>query len=101
MEMLLKILPIILYILLSILIVVLIVLSIKAIKTLNRVDKTIDDVNYKMSKLNGVFSLVDRSADAISLFTDKIVGTITNGIALLFKKRKNKKENGGEEDGKK
>lgn len=97
MEMLLKILPIILYILLSILIIVLIVLSIRAIKTLNRVDKTIDDVNYKMSKLNGVFSLVDRGADAISLFTDKVVGTVTNGISTLFK-RKSKKESGGEEN---
>ncbi len=97
MDMLLKILPIILYVLLSILIVVLIILSIIAIKTLNRVDKTIDDVNFKMSKLDGVFSLVDRGADAISLFTDKIVGTVTNGISTLFK-RKSKKEDGGEEN---
>lgn len=100
MEMLLKILPIILYVLLSILIVVLIVFVIRAIKTLGRVDKTIDDVNYKMSKLNGVFSLVDRSADAISLLTDKVVGTVTTGITSLFKRRKRKEENGGEEDGK-
>lgn len=97
METLLKILPIILYILLSILIVVLIILSIRAIKTLKRFDKTIDDVNVKMSKLDGVFSLVDRGADAISLFTDKIVGTVTNGISALFK-RKTKKEDGGEEN---
>lgn len=97
MDALLKILPIILYVLLSILIVVLIVLSIRAIKTLKRVDRTIDDVNYKMSKLDGVFSLVDRGADAISIFTDKVVGTVTSGISTLFK-RKKKKENGGEDD---
>lgn len=97
MDALLKILPIILYVLLSILIVVLIVLSIRVIKTLKRVDRTIDDVNYKMSKLDGVFSLVDRGADAISIFTDKVVGTVTSGISTLFK-RKKKKENGGEDD---
>lgn len=91
MDAMLKLLPIILYILLSILIVVLIVLSIKTIKTINKVDKTIDDVNYKMSKLNGVFSLVDRGADAISIFTDKVVGTITSGVTSLFSKVKNKK----------
>lgn len=95
MDILLKILPIILYVLLSILIVVLIVLSIRAIKTLKRVDRTIDDVNSKMSKLDGVFSLVDRSTDAISLFTDKVVGLVTRGITSLFKK---KKENGGKEN---
>lgn len=100
MEEVLKILPIILYILLSILVVVLIVLSVRTIKTLNKIDKTIDDVNYKMSKLNGVFSLVDRSADAINLLTDKIVGSVTSGLFSLFKKRKYKKENGGEENGK-
>jgi uncharacterized protein YoxC len=92
MDALLKMLPIILYILLSILIVVLIVLAIKTIKTLNKVDQTIEDVNYKMSKLNGIFTLVDRSADAISMLTDKIVGTVTTGISSLFKKRKKKEE---------
>ena len=91
MEILLSILPIILYILLSILVVVLIILIIKAMKTLNKVDKTIDDVNDKMGKLNGVFSLVDRGADAISMFTDKIVGTVATGIVSLFK-RKHKEE---------
>lgn len=98
MEIMLKILPIILYTLLSILIIVLIVLAVKTIKTLSKVDKTIEDVNYKMSKLNGVFAIVDRSADAISLLTDKIVGTITTGISSLFKKRKIKKERGEEDE---
>lgn len=91
MDVLLKILPIILYLLLSILIIVLIVLTIKAMKTLKKVDQTIDDVNDKMGKLNGVFSLVDRSADAINMLTNKIVGTIATGITSFFK-RKNKEE---------
>ena len=92
MEILLKILPIILYVLLSILVVVLIILIFKAMKTLKKVDETLDDVNYKMGKLNGVFNLVDRSADAINIFTDKIVSTITTGVVNLFKKHKEKKE---------
>ena len=93
MDILLKVLPIILYILLSILVVVLIILIIKTMKTLNKVDKTIDDVNYKMGKLNGVFSLVDRGADAISMLTDKVVGTVATGITSFFTKKKKEEEN--------
>ena len=93
MDILLKVLPIIIYILLSILIVVLIILIFKAMKTLNKVDKTIDDVNNKMGKLNGVFSLVDRGADAISMLTDRIVGTVATGITSLFQKKHKEKEN--------
>ena len=92
METLLKVLPIILYILLSILVVVLIILIFRAMGTLKKVDKTLDDVNSKMGKLNGVFNLVDRSADAVNLFTDKIVSAITVGAVNLFKKHKKKKE---------
>ena len=89
---LLTVLPIILYVLLSILVVVLIILIFKAMKTLNKVDQTLDDVNNKMGKLNGVFNLVDRSADVLNICTDKIVTTITTGVISLFKKRKEKKE---------
>ena len=98
MEILLKILPVILYFLLSILIVVLIILCIRAINTLNKVDSTIDDVNYKMSKLNGLFSIVDRSTDVINLFTDKVVNTVTSGIISLFKKKKKKEEDEDEQE---
>lgn len=97
MDLLLKVLPIILYILLSILIVVLIVLTIRAMSTLKKVDRTIDDVNDKMGKLDGVFSLVDRSADVINSFTDKIVGTLVTGITSIFKKRKKEEEENEDE----
>lgn len=93
MDILLKVLPIILYILLSILVVVLIVFILRTMKTLKKVDKTIDDVNEKMGKLDGVFSLVDRGADAISMLTDKIVGTVATGITSFFTKKKKVEEN--------
>ena len=92
MDIFLKILPVILYILLSILLVVLIILIFKAMKTLKKVDATIDDVNYKMGKLNGVFNLVDRGTDAINMVTDKIVSTVTTGVVNLFKKNRKKNE---------
>ncbi|MBE6152037.1 MAG: hypothetical protein E7165_01830 [Firmicutes bacterium] len=96
MDVLLKVMPIILYILLSILLIVLIVLMVKAIKTLDKVDKTIEDVNNKMGKLNGVFSLVDKGADAVNMLTDRIVGTIATGITSFFKKKSKDEENSDE-----
>lgn len=91
MEALMQTLPVIIYILLIILIVVLIVFMTKAFETLKKIDTTIDDVNAKMNKLNGVFTIVDRSADAINVVTNKMVGILSNGISKIFKK-KNKKE---------
>lgn len=92
MEILSKVLPIILYFLLSILVVVLIILCIRAIRTLNKVDSTIDDVNDKMGKLNGLFSMVDRSTDVINLLTDKVVSTVTSGIVSIFKRKKKEED---------
>lgn len=85
--------PVILYFLLSILLVVLIVLCIKVINTLTKVNKVVDDVNFKVNKLNGVFNIIDSTTDALSLASDKIVDFIANGISNLFsRKNKNKEE---------
>ena len=86
MEAFLQTLPVIIYVLLIILIIVLIVFVLRAFDVLKKIDTTIDDVNLKMSKLNGVFNIVDRSADAINMVTDKMIGAVTNGISKLFKK---------------
>lgn len=85
-------LPVIIYILLIILIVVLIIFMIKAFDTLKKIDLTIEDVNAKMSKLNGVFSIVDRSADAINMVTDKMIGAISTSVSKIFKLKSKKKE---------
>ena len=92
MEALMQTLPVIIYILLIILIVILIIFTIKAFDTLKKIDTTIDDVNSKMNKLNGVFSIVDRSADAINTVTDKMISVISGGITKIFKRRKKKEE---------
>lgn len=96
MEILAQTLPVIIYILLIILIVVLIVFLVKAFDILKKLDTTIEDVNNKMNKLNGLFNIVDRSADAINMVTDKMVGAIASGVGKLFKrtkKTKNEEEN--------
>ncbi|MGE5456439.1 MAG: hypothetical protein ACM3O4_04990 [Ignavibacteriales bacterium] len=84
--------PVIIYILLTILIIVLIILGIRLIKTLGKVDKVVDDVNRKVNKLDGLFNIVDATADTLSAFSDKIVNAIVSGITGLFGKRKKKEE---------
>ena len=85
-------LTVIIYILLIILIAVLISFVVRAFNTLKKLDSTIDDVNNKMNKLNGVFNIVDRSADAINMVTDKLTTTIVSGVSKLFTKKTKKAE---------
>ena len=70
----------------SILIVALIVLVVKLIFTVNRVNKMLDDVEVKVSKLDKMFDIVDVITDNMSLLSDKIVDTISNLIRKLFNK---------------
>ncbi|MDD2377736.1 MAG: hypothetical protein PHD10_03480 [Bacilli bacterium] len=88
--------PIIIYILLTILIVVLIILGIKLIKTLGKVDRVVDDVNNKVTKLDGVFNIIDSTADALSAVSDKVVNAVTTTITNLFSKKKKKEEDDNE-----
>ncbi len=82
--------PSIIYILLAILLVVLIILVLRLIKTLGKVDRVVEDVNYKVNKLNGVFEIIDTTTDAFVSFNDRIVNFLTNGIVKIFKKNKKK-----------
>ncbi len=97
METLMSILPIILYILGGILLVTLIILSIKLIKTINRMNKVVDDVEVKVKSLNGFFSAVDFITDTLSGLSDRIVEAITNSISNFFTRKKSKKAREKEE----
>jgi len=83
---------IIFYIALIILVIVLIILSIKAIGTLNKVDKVVDDITLKSSKLDGVFNIIDTTTDVVAGFSDSIVNVITRGIEKLFNRKKGIKD---------
>lgn len=87
-----ELLPIILYILLSILVVVLIIFVIRLIKTLSKVDKVVDDVNVKVTKLNGVFNIIDSTTDTLALLSDKLTNFAVSKIGNLFTKKNKKKE---------
>jgi uncharacterized protein YoxC len=92
-EGLIEILPIILYLLIFVLIGFLIVLVYRAIKTLAKVEAVVDDVNNKSKKLNGLFDIIDNTADGLSQVSDMVVNGVASLIMGLFKKNKKKKEN--------
>ena len=85
-------LTIILFIALIILVVIFIVLGIKLIKTLKKVDEVIDDVNFKMNKVNGVFEIIDRTTDYASTISDKIISGLSKFVNSLLKRKKGNEE---------
>ncbi len=89
-------LPIILYILGSILLIVLIILGIKLIITMNKIETVVDDINIKVKKLNGFFSIIDFATDKLSSLSDLMVDKISLLINKLF--NKNKKKEGEENE---
>lgn len=84
--------PVILYLLGIILLVALIVLCIKLFSTLKKVDRVVDDISNKSSKLDGLFGIIDKSTDAVSSLTDKIIEFIVNSLTGLFSRKKKIKE---------
>ena len=78
------------YILLIVLVVVLIIFTVNAIKTLSKVDKLVDDISLKSTKLNGVFTIIDGATDAFVGFSDSIVGFCTNGLNKILNRKKEK-----------
>jgi len=80
------------YISLIVLVVVLIVLVIRAIKTLGKVDKTLDDIQEKSSKLDGVFHIIDNTTDVVVGISDSIVSFVASGLENLVNRKKVKKD---------
>lgn len=83
-----EIMPIILYFLLSVLVIVAIVFIYKLIHTVDKANQVLDDVYVKVKKLDNFFEIVDKSADAINMVTDKVTGIITGSILKIFKKKR-------------
>ncbi len=88
----LDILQVILYILGSILLIVLIILGIKLIITMNKIENVVDDINVKVNKLNGLFSIIDVTTDRLALLSDKVVDGISSLVRKIFSKKKRKED---------
>ena len=64
---------------------------------MNKMEKVVDDINTKVSSLNGVFSIIDATTDKLALLSDRMVDGISLIIRKLFAK-KNKKSKEKEND---
>ena len=78
------------------LITIFIILGIQLIKTLKKVDGVIDDVNTKISKVNGVFDIIDKTTDYASSISDKVISAISGFINILLRKKKGTDKDGEE-----
>ena len=87
-----ELLTLVLFVLLIILVIIFIALGIKLIRTLKKVDNVIDDVEVKIKKVNGVFDIIDKTADYASTISDKIIGAVSSFINVLFKKKRGNDE---------
>ena len=86
-------LPVLLYIFGIILLIVLIILGIRTIELLDKINKLTDDINDKVSSLDNLFSVIDRTTDGISLISEKIINSVSNLIInLVSRKRKGNEE---------
>lgn len=90
-------LPIVMYILGSILLIILIILGIKLIITMNKIESVVDDVDNKVKKLNGLFSIIDVTTDRLSLISDRFIDLVSTVVSKLFKPKKRRKENENEQ----
>jgi len=96
MEFLQEFLPVVIYILLIIILIIGIILGIKSIRTLDKVEKVVDDVNDKVQSLNGLFNIIDFTTDKLVSLSDKVVDGLTGLATKMFFNKKKKK--GKEED---
>lgn len=69
-----------------VLLVVLIVLGLKLFHTLTKVDRVIDDITVKSSKLDNLFNVIDTTADAVNSVSNSIASWITNLVNRLLNK---------------
>ena len=73
---------------LIVLVIIFIILGIKLIKTLSRVDKTLDVIDDKLSKTDGIFIVFDKTGSFVDQISDKVILLITNLIGKFMNKKK-------------
>lgn len=77
-----------LFIALIVLVIVLIILGIRMIRIVSKVERTIDDVNNKLSQTSGIFNVAEKAGDFVDGVSDKIIMAITNLIGRFVNRKK-------------
>lgn len=91
MDFLLTFLPVVIYFLLIALLVVGIILGIKLIRTMDKVDKIVDDVNDKIESLDSVFNILDFVSEKFATISDRVIDVVSSLISKLFLRKSSKK----------
>ena len=55
---------------------------------MNKIETVVDDINGKVTKLNGLFNVIDYTTDKLTLLSDKLVDGISYLIKKVFTKKK-------------
>lgn len=82
----------VLLVLSSILVIVLIILCIKLVYTAKKMDIILNDVEKKLSSVNGVFRVIDIFTDGVSDFCDTLFAKTGSFLRKIFKKKKDTEE---------
>ena len=81
-------LPLLLYIAGFVLLIVLIIVGIKLIGVLGKLDRILDNVEGKVSSLDGAFNIIDKFSDGVALVGDRIVTNTVSAINKIFNKKR-------------
>ena len=85
-------LPILLYIAGLVLLIVLIIVGIKLIGLLDKFDRIADNVEVKITSLDGAFNIVDKFSDSVAMVSDSLVSGTVKLLSNVFGKNKTSKE---------
>ena len=85
-------LPILLYLAGLVLLIVLIIVGIKLIGLLDKFDRIADNVEVKITSLDGAFNFVDKFSDSVAMVSDSLVSGTVKLLSNVFGKNKTSKE---------
>ena len=88
---------VIIYTLIVVLLIVLICLGIKFIQTLYKIDKTLDEVQDKVKKLDSLFCIIDSTSDTINKLNDYLISSVSKFFKKLISPLKKRKKDENEE----
>lgn len=91
-------LPILLYLAGLVLLVVLIIVGIKLIGLIDKLDRIADNVEVKVTSLDGAFNIVDKFTDSIAMVSDSFVSTTVKLLSNVFGKSKSSKDKEKEDE---
>ena len=81
-------LPILLYLAGLVLLIVLIIVGIKLIGLLDKFDRIADNVEVKITSLDGAFNIVDKFSDSVAMVSDSLVSGTVKLLSNVFGKNK-------------